>query len=258
MNFTDRISYIFGWRLPPLPDDFLFGVATADHQCEAYDPAHEDIRDVWERQRQLTARGMATDFERNYPTDIENAQKLGCKLFRFSIAWSRVEPEPDTFDETVLNYYRQLIGSMRAMGMEPVLTLHHFTWPIHIEQRGGLLSDDFPMLFCNYVRRVVEALGEDVRFWITFNEPSQLVYGFVKPPWSANYFMPPGLPAGSDGRTQMDAVATMIRNVFLAHTRARDIIRARCPAALVGTNPMVLGLPGWLQQFINRKAFRHR
>ena len=54
-----------------------FGVATADHQCEAYD-GHDDIRDVWERVRGLVARGKATDFWNRYGEDVELARGLGC------------------------------------------------------------------------------------------------------------------------------------------------------------------------------------
>ncbi len=60
----------FPQSFPPLPELFIFGVATADHQCEAYDPDNEDIRDLWEQRRHLTARGRATDFWTRYPEDI--------------------------------------------------------------------------------------------------------------------------------------------------------------------------------------------
>ena len=89
---------------PALPESFLFGVATADHQCEAYDPAREDIRDVWERERQLVMRGKATDFENRFAEDVELARQLGCRAFRFSIAWSRVEPAPGQFDDAAFDY----------------------------------------------------------------------------------------------------------------------------------------------------------
>ena len=102
-------------RVPsPFPPSFLFGVATADHQCEAYLPEFEDIRDVWERVRDLVPRGQATDFWERYPEDIELAKRLGCRLFRFSIAWSRVEPRPGEWNLDALNHYREMVQAIRA------------------------------------------------------------------------------------------------------------------------------------------------
>src|SRR5712691_7365423 len=79
-------------RSSPYMEPLRFGVATADHQGEAYDPQHEDIRDVWEQRRGLTKRGRATDFWNRYPEDVQLACGLGCTVFRFSLAWSRLEP----------------------------------------------------------------------------------------------------------------------------------------------------------------------
>ena len=78
--------------LPALPESFMFGVNTADHQCEAYEQDFEDIRDVWERLRDQTLRDRATDFWNRYNEDIALAQNLGCKAFRLSIARTRFNP----------------------------------------------------------------------------------------------------------------------------------------------------------------------
>lgn len=241
-----------------LPASFLFGVATADHQCEAYVPEIEDIRDVWERERGLTVRGQATDFWNRYAEDVELARSLGCTMFRFSIAWSRVETAPGQFSDAAFDHYREVIATIRAAGMEPLLTLHHFTWPVHLEARGGMVADEFPGIFERYAEEVAKRLGDDVRFWITFNEPTQLVYGYIKPWWERDYFVPPGLPEGATLDEQMDAVSRLIRNLFLAHTAARAVIKRHHPAAQVGANPLLLGLPGWLQSWVDRNATRLR
>jgi beta-glucosidase/6-phospho-beta-glucosidase/beta-galactosidase len=129
------------------PASFLFGVATADHQCEAYDPRFEDIRDVWEQKRNLTERKKATDFWNRYAEDIQLAKDLGCNSFRFSLAWSRLEPAPGQFNDDAFAHYQQLIETIRAAGMEPIMTLHHFTWPVYVEERGGLIGKDFPTIY---------------------------------------------------------------------------------------------------------------
>ncbi|QLE52362.1 glycosyl hydrolase family protein [Nostoc sp. C057] len=241
-------------RLTPLPSSFLFGVATADHQCEAYDSQFEDIRDVWERRRGITVRGRATDFWHRYAEDIALAQSLGCKSFRFSIAWSRVEPEPGKFSEEAFEHYRQVIETIRSHGLEPIVTLHHFTHPIHVEARGGLTAPEFPAIFANYATEVAKRLGHLARYWISFNEPSQLIYGYIKPWWERAYFMPPGLERGATIADQMTSVQKLMRNLFVSHTRARNILKQYNPDAQVGANPMLLGLPLWLQKLVDRNV----
>ena len=255
MDLRDVVSGLTGEReLPPLPEKFMFGVANSAHQCEAYDPGQEDIWDVWERQHKLTARGRATDFWNRYEEDIELAQDLGCSAFRFSVAWSRIEPEPGQFSQETLDHYARLVAAVRAAGMEPILSLHHFTWPTHVERRGGMLSEDFPDIFTDYTAQVVARLGKEIDWWVTFNEPSQLIYGYIKPWWERNYFLPPGLPETATISDQVIAIGQLIRNLFLAHTRARETIHRKNPEAKVGANPLLLGLPVWLQRWINRNA----
>jgi beta-glucosidase/6-phospho-beta-glucosidase/beta-galactosidase/ABC-type amino acid transport substrate-binding protein len=234
----------------------LFGVATADHQCEAYDPAYRDIRDEWEERRHLTARGQATDFWSRYPEDISLAQSLGCKLFRFSLSWARLEPTPGAFNKAAFAHYQDVLTKIREAGMEPLMTLMHFTWPLHVEKAGGLTGTAFCENYLRYVKEVVEQFGPQVRYWITFNEPSQLIYGYVKPWWEQNYFMPPGLPADATMGEQMEQVNALMRNLFLAHTAARDVIKASNADAQVGVNPMILGLPSWLARFIDWNVTR--
>ncbi|OLE57012.1 MAG: ABC transporter substrate-binding protein, partial [Cyanobacteria bacterium 13_1_40CM_2_61_4] len=236
----------------------MFGVATADHQCEAYNANYQDIHDIWEQRRNLTRRGRATDFWNRYSEDIQLAQALGCKLFRFSLAWSRLEPEPGMFNDEAFAHYQRLIETIHAAGMEPVMTLHHFTWPVHVEERGGLIGDEFLSIFANYVSHVVSRLGQQVRYWITFNEPTQLIYGYIKPWWQQDYFTPPGLPGNATLTDQMDAVGKLMRNLFLAHAAARRVIKSGNAGALVGVNPMVLGLPTYLQRLIDRNVTRLR
>jgi len=234
------------------PKDFLFGTANADHQVEAHDPLREDVWDLWERCQGLTPRGRATDFWNRYEEDIASAAALGCKLFRFSIAWARVEPECGKFDEAALTHYRELAECIQRHGMRVMVTLHHFVWPVWLERdHGGMLGYEFPDLFARYAEKVSQALGEKVSWWITFNEPSQLTFGYIKPWWQNRYYMPPGLPAGCPVDAEAEAVGKLVPNLFLAHARARAAIRAHREDAKVGVNPLVTGFPTWLQMLMD-------
>ncbi len=234
------------------PKDFLFGTANADHQVEAHDPGCEDVWDVWERCQGLTARGRATDFWNRYEEDIAAAAGLGCKLFRFSVAWARVETAEGKFDPAALAHYRRVAECIRGHGMKVMLTLHHFVWPVWLERDcGGMIGEKFPDLFARYADHVAAALGDLIDYWITFNEPSQLTFGYIKPWWQSRYYMPPGLPRGADVDAEAEAVGRLIPGLFRAHARARVAIHARSPGAKVGVNPMMTGFPTWLQMLMD-------
>jgi beta-glucosidase/6-phospho-beta-glucosidase/beta-galactosidase/ABC-type amino acid transport substrate-binding protein len=234
------------------PDGFLFGTANADHQVEAHDPLREDVWDVWERCQGLTARGKATDFWNRYEEDIAAAAGIGCRLFRFSTAWARVEVSEGVFDYEALAHYRRVAECVRSHGMKVMLTLHHFVWPVWLERDcDGMLGGQFPDLFARYADRVAEAMGDLVDYWITFNEPSQLTFGYIKPWWHHRYYMPPGLPRGSDVDVEAEAVGKLVPNLFLANARARAAIKARHPQAKTGVNPLVTGFPTWLQMIMD-------
>ncbi len=243
-------------RFPP---GFLFGTANADHQVEAHDPSCEDVWDVWERCQGLTPRGKATDFSNRYEQDIAHAAAMGCRVFRFSVAWARIEPRRGHYDDAQLQHYRRVAECIRSHDMKVMLTLHHFVWPVWLERDwGGMLAETFPDFFASYAQQVATSLGDIVDFWITFNEPSQLTFGFIKPWWQNRYYMPPGLPRGSNVDAEAHAVGKLIPNLFLAHARARQAIRALRADAPVGANPLVTGFPPWLQAIMDWGACHRR
>uniref|UniRef100_E6Q7L8 Solute-binding protein family 3/N-terminal domain-containing protein n=1 Tax=mine drainage metagenome TaxID=410659 RepID=E6Q7L8_9ZZZZ len=239
-----------------MSESIHFGVATADHQCEAYD-GNDDIRDLWERSRGLTERGKATDFWNRYREDIDLAKGLGCTIFRLSLSWARLEPAPGSWSEEAFAHYREVLEYLRTAGMQTVVTLHHNTWPLHVQAAGdgaGMLDDGFPDRVAGYAHEVARRLGDLIDYYVTLNEPNQLVYGFIKGFWMRAYPMPPGQPPSTIPEEQMDAVLRLIPNLLLAHARSRTAIRAIVPAAKVGANPLVLGLPRWLQKLVDRSA----
>lgn len=233
-----------------------FGVATADHQCEAYD-GRDDIRDVWERVRGLTPRGRATDFWNRYREDVDLAKGLGCSAFRISLSWARLEPDAGSWSDAAFAHYRELLQYVRDAGMVTVVTLHHNTWPLHVQAAGngaGMLDPGFPARMETYATQVARRLGDLVDYYVALNEPNQLVYGFIKGFWMRAYAMPPGLEPLATGEEQMNAVLRLIPNLFLAHARSRAAIRRERPGSKVGANPLILGLPRWLQKLADRNA----
>ena len=160
------------------PDGFLWGAATAAHQVEG-DNSGSDWWD-WERRPGTPCpdrSGLACDHYRRYPQDVALLASLGLNAYRYSVEWARVEPENGRFDQAQLDHYRAMTDAVLAAGMTPMVTLHHFTLPRWVAERGGWLDAEVPGRFARYCDRVVRALGDRVTWWCTINEPGVVAFG---------------------------------------------------------------------------------
>ncbi len=153
------------------PAGFLWGAATSSHQVEG----GNRWNDWWEHEEAGRLPYRSADacchWER-YEEDFELARVWGHNAHRLSIEWSRVEPEPGVWNEEALAHYRRVIEALKRRGLEPLVTLHHFTNPRWFARRGGWERRDSPQLLVRYVQRTAAVLGADVRYWLTINEPT--------------------------------------------------------------------------------------
>jgi len=172
------------------PKGFLWGAATSAHQIEGNN--HNDWSE-WEQSEkrvgELKLRGLdprdfvsgkACDSYNRYEEDLDIAKSLNHNVHRFSIEWSRIEPEKGKFNDEEMRHYKTLIGAIRSRGMEPMVTLWHFTNPIWFSQEGGFLNKKATHYFTRYVKYVVDNLKDDVHLWITFNEALTVYAGYTK------------------------------------------------------------------------------
>lgn len=188
------------------PKNFLWGAATSSHQIEG------GLTNSWSKWEQLRvsepvvdglgkwSNGQPLDPDnylsnskyscesfKYYKEDVKVLKKLGLKAYRFSIEWSRIEPEKGVFDFKGLEYYRSLVEELRKNDIEPVVTLWHWTLPLWLEEEGGVFAKRFKGYFIRMTKQVVEILSEDVTYWITFNEPE--VYpqmSYLSGEWTPN------------------------------------------------------------------------
>jgi len=172
------------------PDGFKWGSATSAHQVEG------NNRNDWsewesspERIVQLKKEGKdpsdfisgrACDSYNRYEEDFDIAKKLNHNIHRFSIEWSRIEPEEGKFNEKEMEHYKRLIDALRERGIEPMVTLWHFTNPIWFAKKGGFLNKKSPTYFTRYAKYVVAHLKDRVGLWITFNEALTVYAGYTK------------------------------------------------------------------------------
>ncbi len=178
-------------------------------------------------------------------------------MFRLSLSWARLEPQSGVWNDEAFAHYREVLQAIRDAGMSAMVTLVHNTWPLHVQAAGqgaGPLDANFPDRVARYAEEVARRLGDLIVYYVTLNEPDQLVYGWIKGFWMRAYPMPPGQPPYQSPDAQMDDVLTAIPNLFRANAQARAAIKRIRPDARVGTNPLVLGLPRWLQRLIDRNA----
>jgi beta-glucosidase len=189
----------------PLP--FLWGVATSSHQIEGGNE-NNDWRE-WEatpgKVRDGVISGSACMSWERWEEDLKLIRHLGLNAYRFSLEWSRIEPEEGRIDRKSLKRYRAMLEGCRDRGITPMLTLHHFTNPRWFASRGGWEERSNLPLFERYARLAGETFGDLVDHWITINEPEVLgFYGY-----DAGIF-PPGV------RDRSRALA-VIANLLEAH-----------------------------------------
>lgn len=130
--------------------------------------------------------GRACDHYNRFREDFEIAKSLGHNAHRFSLEWSRIEPEEGRFDQKEIEHYREVIKALRERRMEPFVTLWHFTLPIWFVEKGGWQSRDAVFYFTRYCARAAKEFASEVTFWMTENEPAPLaaqayLYGFWPP-----------------------------------------------------------------------------
>lgn len=200
------------------PSGFLWGSATAAHQVEGNNTNNDWW--AWEQQegRILNAdrSGKACDWwAGRWREDFDRAQDGWQNSHRFSVEWSRIQPEPDRWDEAALDRYREMLLGLRERNMTPMITLHHFSTPLWLSEMGGWENDQVVELFEAFTRRTVEALKAHCRFWVTINEPNVYANGG---------YLGDGFPPGkNDTKAALKVLANMIKAHAAAYKAIHEI-----------------------------------
>lgn len=153
------------------PQGFMVGASTAAHQVEGNN-VHSDywLQENVEHSQFVEPSGEAVDHYHRYEEDIRLMAEAGLNAYRFSIEWARIEPKQGEFDENEIEHYRKVIACCKENGVEPIVTLHHFTSPAWVISRGGWENEEVVDWFANYVQYVVKHLGSELRYICTINE----------------------------------------------------------------------------------------
>lgn len=146
---------------------FFWGAATSAYQVEG------GIKNDWSKSG-FNA-GRAVDHYNRFKEDFDLVKSFGHSAHRFSIEWSRIEPEEGKFDSKEIDHYQKVILALRERGLEPFVTLWHFTNPIWFSKLGGFQNKKSSEYFSRYVDFATRNL-RGVNFWITINEPEIYAY----------------------------------------------------------------------------------
>ena len=152
-------------------EDFLLGASTAAHQVEG----NNTNSDCWamehmEHTSYAEPSLDAVDHYNRYEEDIKLMAAAGLNTYRFSLEWARIEPAEGQFSEEAIEHYRDVIRCCKANGIEPMVTLHHFSSPVWLIGKGGWEAESTVEDFARYTRYVIERLGDELHYICTINE----------------------------------------------------------------------------------------
>jgi len=195
------------------PKGFLWGSAISAYQTEGGD---NNQWSAWEKQpghiKDGSVCGKAADFYHLYEHDLELAKELGHNTFRFSVEWSRIEPREGEWDTKEVEHYRDVLKAIRKRGLEPLITLHHTTNPLWMEEGGGWVDPKSVELFRCYTSYLVSEFGDLVNLWTAINEPTAYA--------ATSYMLGKSPPCESD----LAKYQSVLRHMLLAHAEAYHAI----------------------------------
>jgi len=239
-------------------NDFLLGASTAAHQVEG----NNTNSDFWTLEG--ISNGMfkepsldAVDHYNRYEEDITLMKNAGLNAYRFSIEWARIEPAQGEWDEKEIDHYRRKIAFCRENGIEPIVTMHHFSSPKWVVQKGGWSNSETADFFAAYCEKVVKELGTEMKYVCTINEANMVlqILRLMKDMAGQTGDIQVGINPEQRmermmafGKEAMEKHGINPRHIFLSpgggivgnaiavqsHMKARDAMKTVCPHLKVG------------------------
>lgn len=259
-------------KIIKFPDNFYWGASTASHQVEGcnnndwtewekekakaqaekggstyHQPSDSKLKEQAEEQKNYFSAQACNHYVR-YEEDFNIVKSLNQNAHRFSIEWSRIEPEEGKFDEKEIEHYKKVVKALRARGIEPFVTLWHYTHPVWFNKQGGWIGPKAKAQFLKYVKKIVSELKDDVKYWITENEPETVARtGYLlgtRPPHKKNIFK------------ALKALDTMVD----AHNEAYSLIHDIDSGAQVGCSESLVffeSYNNWPHNLLAKKIIEH-
>lgn len=201
----------------PFADNFLWGAASAAAQVEGAWLEDGKCLSIWDVAGTHIKNGetchTACDHYHRYKEDVALMKELGLKSYRFSVSMCRVMPEEGVINPMGLEFYKNLVAELRSANIEPLCTLYHWDLPVWAQKKGGWKNPKIIDWYLAYVKAVVDALSDEVRYWMTFNEPQCfLMLAYV-------------VGQHAPFKHEVFTFKNHIRHMLLAHGKAVKLIR---------------------------------
>jgi len=212
------------------PPTFLWGAATASYQIEGAWNADGKGESTWDRFSHTPGKitngdtgDTACDHYHRCQADIALMRHIGLKAYRFSTSWPRVLPTGrGTVNQAGLDFYDRLVDRLLAANISPFLTLYHWDLPQALDEKGGWTGREVCYDFADYAALMVKRLGDRVRHWTTFNEPSVVAFD--------GYLSGQHAPGIQDYKTALQ----VNHNLLVAHGLAVQAMRGVDPSIQAG------------------------
>ena len=212
------------------PADFLWGTSMSGYQAEG-DNIHsdyyrlelEDMKKPKEQRRFTEPSGKSANHYQLFAEDFKLMKDLGLKAHRTTFEWARLFPEKGKSDAQAGDHYNRVVDSMLENGIRPFICLNHFTLPYWLYQEGGYENRDFLKYFTEFVKKLLELIGDRVHDWVTLNEPNLIPFGG---------YLVKGMPPF---KTNIPSFIKVYRLVLRMHAEANGMIKSHNPVNRVGT-----------------------
>ncbi len=213
------------------PADFVWGASTSAYQIEGAVDADGRGKSIWDvfchtpgKVKNGDTGDVACDHYHRWREDVDLLARGGFNAYRFSIAWPRILPAGAGAVETRgLDFYDRLVDGLLARNITPWLCLYHWDLPQALQDKGGWLKRDIAEKFADYARVVARRLGDRVKHWAMFNEPSvHALFGY-------------GMGNHAPGLTGLANMLAAIHHQNLAQGRALQALRAERSDFRLGT-----------------------
>ena len=214
------------------PKDFLWGASTSAFQVEGgfdLDGRGLSTREVRKLNPGTCSFKYASDFYHHYKEDIALMAEMGLKVFRMSISWTRILPDGEgAVNQKGIEYYKNIFNECHKYGIEPLVTIFHFDFPLALEEKyNGWKDRKIIDVYLNYCKVLFENFGDDVKYWLTFNEQNALIF-----------FGAFDMMSGDTTRSLNDLYNEGHIQI-LAQAKAIKLCHEMCPNAKIGPAPNI-------------------